>query len=368
MSNLDYVNGRVEAVLRAFVAFRLTIAILATTAVAGPVLANPSCPPITGGRVVFPDGAIVMNTGLAVNPDGAAASYAPGDRGYTYLSNGVNLIDNGRQMSCSSGGNAGRCRREWARAEAGGFRQGTPEFCVFAMEVEPLSARAQKIPCELPNRGRYVVGNGKGRPVSGTPVPTITGGSVTPYMSTTTLTHTRNGRTEFIDSATLPGLVAPVSRSDLVGAVAWVQFGGRSAFAIVNDTGPRFGEGSVALHQMLRNGRIGPSQPLGPIPVGDRCGPAEASLRPPFVSRPDGGNTDRCRAGHTPTTAADVRAYSGIDSGVISIILPAARPAMRGRTVTAEVTPALLHDLARAAGYTPEKLAGMAACVARQRL
>lgn len=113
-------NRYTESGLRTLVTFRVAIAVLAATTVAGTALATPACPPMVGGRVIFPDGTIAMNTKLEVNPDGAAASYAPGDRGYTYLSNGVNLIDRGRKISCSSDGNAGRCRREWARAEQAG--------------------------------------------------------------------------------------------------------------------------------------------------------------------------------------------------------------------------------------------------------
>ncbi len=133
----------------------------------------------------------------------------------------------------------------------------------------------------------------------------------------------------------------------------------------MNDIGPRFGEGSVALHQALRNGQIGPVQAVGPIPVAQRCGDAETGLRPPFLSRPDGGKADRCRAGYQPRTAADIRAYEGIGSGVFSVILPGVRPPMDGRTATVELTPALLRDLAVQAGYTPQKLADMAACAAQ---
>ena len=338
------------------------IAALATAAVTNAASAAPACPPAKDGLVVFSDRSIAMSTGLAVNPDGAAASYTPGDHGYTYISNGANLIDHGLKVACSAAANAARCRRDWAAAEGGGFGPGTPEFCVFAMEVEPLVPGARKIPCE--QKGRYVVGNGKGRPAAGAPVATVDGGTLVPYASTTTLTHTRNGKTVYVDSTAVPGLVAPRRRPDLVGAVAWVRFGGRALFAVVNDTGPNFGEGSIALHQELRSGQVGPFQPLGPLGVAQRCGPAETGLKPPFVSRPDGGQADRCRAGYRAKTSADIRAYTGIEKGVTSIILPLVRPPMTGLTVKVEITPALLQDLALKAGYTPEKLAGMAACVA----
>jgi hypothetical protein len=49
----------------------------------------------------------------------------------------------------------------------------------------------------------------------------------------------------------------------MVGHVAWVAFNGKSTFAVVGDTGPAFGEGSIALHQLLRYGQLAP-QLVGP--------------------------------------------------------------------------------------------------------
>ena len=320
------------------------------------------CPrPDGNGHVIFPDGAILMKTGLEVNPDGAAASYTPGDHGYTYLNNGVNLIENGTKVSCSGGGNGARCKEKWARAEAGAFGAGTPEFCVFAMEVEPIQPGGQLTGCE--KRGRFVVGNGKGRPKAGASVPKVGGGSSATYSSTTTLQHTRNGEAVYVDSGSIAGLVVPQSRSSLVGAVAWVRYGGSSGFAIVNDTGPAFGEGSVALHQLLRNGRIGPVQPIGPIAVNLRCSAAESDMQPPFVSRPDQGQTDKCRPGYAARGPADIRAYSGIAGDVVSIILPTVKPPMQGRRVTEELTADRMQALASAAGFSQEKLQQMASCI-----
>src|SRR5689334_19105861 len=82
--------------------------------------APPSCPRASGHHLNFPDGSIAMRTPLAVNPDGAAASYVPGDHGYTYIANGVNLREHGTKVSCS-GANGSRCRTAWVKAEAGAF-------------------------------------------------------------------------------------------------------------------------------------------------------------------------------------------------------------------------------------------------------
>lgn len=190
-----------------------------------------SCPaPGLGGRITFPDHSILMRTQLAVNPDGAAASYTPGDHGYTYITNGVNLHERGKKVSCSDSANTARCREQWNLAEAGAFGVGTPEFCVFAMDVEPITKGSQTTSCETDDR--YIVGNGKGRPKAGKQITTVSGGTLTSYSSTTTLTHTVKGEVAYVDSAAIPGLVVPRSRSDLIGSLAWVRFGGQETFAI----------------------------------------------------------------------------------------------------------------------------------------
>lgn len=156
--------------------------------------------------------------------------------------------------------------------------------------------------------------------------------------------------------------MVPTTRPELVGAVAWVRYRNRDSFAIVGDTGPAFGEGSVALHQMLRHGTIGPAQPVGPIPLEQRCRSAETSLKLPFQSRPDVSG-DRCRPGGTPQGATDIRAYGGIDERAVdSVILAGVKPPMQGSTATGAVTPAVLEALASAAGFTRARLAAMADC------
>ena len=178
------------------------------------------------------------------------------------------------------------------------------------MEVEPWRPNDRLVPCPKSEKGRFLVGNGKGRPKSGPTVPGFNGEAAPTYVSTTSLQHTRDGTLSYVDSSAIPGLVVPKWRKDLVGAIAWVKFGEHQGFAIVNDTGPRFGEGTVALHQLLRRGQIGPAQRIGPIPLAERCAGEELQLKPPFVSRP---KEDRCRPGYRPKGPADIRAYSGID-------------------------------------------------------
>jgi hypothetical protein len=89
--------------------------------------------------------------------------------------NGVNLIKDSKIMSCSIAENKSRCHTKWLAAEANGFTAGTPEFCVFAMEVEPLTSGGQKFVCDDPQNGRSTVGSGKGRPKAGATVSNVLG-------------------------------------------------------------------------------------------------------------------------------------------------------------------------------------------------
>ncbi|WP_199084604.1 hypothetical protein [Bosea sp. ASV33] len=341
----------------------LALALVATSFGVGSAVGQPTGCPVAdaAGHIVFADGAILMETKLAVNPDGAAASYLPGDHGLTYLNNGVNLSRGGKKVGCVA--NQALCASEWRRAELGAFGSGTPEFCVFAIEAEPILPGSSLVPCERPREGRFLVGNGKGQPKLGDAIASVSGTSVRPYVSTTSLRHRKDGKTAYLDSGAIPGLVVPLERADLKGSLAWVRYGAHSTFAIVSDTGPAFGEGSVALHQLLRTGAVTPLPAVGPIPVGARCGPAESGLLPPFQSKPDGGKADRCRTGHKPGTSADIRAYEGIGRGVVSVILARAKPPMTGSTVSEEVTTDRLRNWADAAGYGTSKLEAMARCL-----
>lgn len=58
-----------------------------------------------------------------------------------------------------------------------------------------------------------------------------------------------------------------------------------------------------------------------------------------------------------------IRAYSGIEEDVMSIILAAVKPPMDGTKVTEELTVQLLARLATEAGYTTDKLRQMARCL-----
>ena len=260
----------------------------------------------------FSDGSIAVRAPLAVNPDGGAASYTVGDHGFTYIANGLARWRAGKREGCDAA-----CSAAFKAAEAAGFKDGTDEFCVFAMEVGPIEPGRVTVPCA----GGTVVGNGKGRPLPGERLKSIAGVQVQAYRSTTSLQHLVDGKPRHLDAEALPLAVSP--GAELLGRVLWVGGAGMHAsHALVGDAGPAFGEGSIALHQLLRAGAVTPQKP-GPIPVASRCSAAETSLREPFQSRPNGGaglltllpasNSPVINAGSNPTGALyDERLYKGL--------------------------------------------------------
>jgi hypothetical protein len=301
---------------------------------------------------VFADGSVAVRARLAVNPDGGAASYTVGDAGFTYIANGLDRWSGGTTSSCQAGG----CRPDVLKAEQMGFGAGSPAFCVYAIEVDPFTEGGSRAAC---GAGKWVVGNGLGKPKLGPTLAGVSGQSVQTYRSMTSVTHRLEGETRYLDSEVLPIAVAPAR--EYLGKLVWVGGEGFTpTLAIIGDRGPAFGEGSIALHQLLRTGIVTLQKP-GPIPLDQRCGPDELGLKPPFVSRPGGGSADRCRPGRTPTTSSDVRAYVGIDAVLDYVILGEAALPRKGMAVQEEVS--LQSMAAAAAAYTPERIQQMLACL-----
>ncbi|MEJ8851817.1 hypothetical protein [Variovorax rhizosphaerae] len=330
---------------------------VATAAAAPPA----SCPgPTTIGGLPgarFADGSFGVKGPLAVNPDGAKASYTVGDHGFTYISNGMDRWN--PKVSCLASGS--NCSSLFLQAEKGAFAPGTPEFCVYAIEVEALAPGGQTVAC---GGGKKVIGNGKGRPrVGQDQLDTIEGGKTRYYASMTHLNQLVDGMVRSIDSATVPAIVVPTSSPDLLGRVVYVTFEGRSTVAVAGDTGPRFGEGSIALHELLRYGSLQTPQKIGPISIANRCGDAEKSLKAPYESRPDKGKGDLCNRPGARLGPADVRAYTGIDAGVTMVLLGKARLPMKSIVSQVPVTVDALRKAATDAGYTDESMQRTAACL-----
>lgn len=304
-----------------------------------------------------PAGVTVHHLPLKVNPDGTPGSYTPGDHGFTYIANGMNLYENGRIVACS-GETSKRCRRLFLQAEAQDFGPGSPTFCVFAIEVVGYTPGAEAPSCDSERPYRRLVGDGRGRPRQGQALPNITGGNSPTYASMTSLRHTVAGHPVYLDSATVPALVAPSAR--LLGAIAWLRYGNRSSFAILGDSGRSLGEGSIALHQYLRYGALQPPQPLGPIPISQRCGSLESSVRAPFRASP--GPDDQCRRNREPNSVSDIRGYANIIDPVDIVILENVRLPRQSNVILTEVTPSELQGAAAQAGFTPTRLAVLAGC------
>lgn len=300
----------------------------------------------------FSDGSVAVRAPLAVNPDGGSGSYTVGDHGFTYIANGLAAWRNGKRESCDTA-----CTADFKEAEGKGFAAGTSEFCVFAMEVEPLDPEQARTPC---GSGRYVIGNGKGRPKLGAMLNTVMGNQVQSYASTTSLQHLVKGKSQHLDSESLPIAVTPDIA--LLGTVVWVGGAGfSSSYALIGDKGPAFGEGSIALHQLLRTRSIA-QQKSGPIVVGDRCGTGELSLQPPFQARPDLRN-DNCKADYKAKSQSDIRAYSGIGKVLDFVILGKAAFQRKDTVIQTTVTGESIKSTADQAGYTPEKISRMLACL-----
>lgn len=303
---------------------------------------------------VFRDGSIAVRARLAVNPDGAAASYAVGDGGFTYIANGMDRWKDGIKTSYQTAS----CRADFLAAEERGFGPGTASFCVYALEVVPFAAAGKITAC---GTGKSVIGNGLGKPRMGGTVESVGRTSVQTYVSTTSIRHTVNGDTRYIDSAALPVAVTPLPK--LLGKVAWVGGSGfKPTLAVLGDVGPAFGEGSIALHQLLRWGSVEPQKP-GPIPIEQRCSKDELAIRSAFISSPDASN-DWCRKGYKARSKSDVRAYAGIEEMLDFVVLGKTGLLKSGSSIIAtEVSLQALKEAS--AEYTDEMIQRMLACLPR---
>ena len=300
----------------------------------------------------FADGSIAVRARLAVNPDGGPASYTVGDHGFTYLQNGMSRWNGNQTQSCDA-----TCVADFAQAAKADFGPGTPMFCVFGMEVEALAAGQSPKSCK---KG-YVAGNGMGRPKMGGLLETVAGEKIQAYFSATSLRHLVDGEARYLDAESLPVAVTPTT--DLLGKVVWIGGAGyKPTWAVIADSGPAFGEGSIALHQLLRYGKVSSQKP-GPIPVAKRCGPEELNLKAPYVSRPDAKN-DRCKPGRTASSGSDIRAYTGINEMLDFVILGKDLLAKKGGVIQSEVTQEALQ--AAVSAYSEQRIQQMLSCLPKE--
>lgn len=178
--------------------------------------------------------AILFESIMQVNPDGAPDAYHPDDIGTVFLCNGLKVGRTCNQV----GGWKAECMAGYRQAKAEGFSGKTP-ICFFAMATDPKD-------------GRPVIQN-QDDPRPG-------------YFVSTTSLHQPGGDvlrpSGQVDSNEVPFAVIPGSWQG-VGAFAGPKLGdygvayrksnGKFASFVVADTGPasKLGEGSVALVKAL---------------------------------------------------------------------------------------------------------------------
>lgn len=307
----------------------------------------------------FEDESFAFRSPLNVNPDGAKASYTVGDHGYTYISNGMNRRSGSGWASCVNENKL--CSSQFKEAEDKAFGPGSPEFCAFALEVEPIPPQTSTQEC---GDGRKIIGNGKGRPILGPDqLGTVEGGKTSYYKSMTHLNQQIDKKRLSVDSMIVPMIVVPASKKEMLGRIAYVTFQGKSTLAVVGDTGPDLGEGSIALHELLVYGALQDPPPIGPIKLADRCGPVEMKVKQPYAIRPD-TKDDLCKPGRKMQGAADIRGYGTIPGGVVTVVLGKARLPMLSSTLSKDaITLSSIKKASDDAGYTAETLDRMAQCL-----
>ena len=306
----------------------------------------------------FSNGAIAIRTGtFNVNPDGARSAYTVGDHGFTYIANGVDLYVNGQRRKCTRDLQCGTLFQEAAERK---FAKGTREFCAYGIKAEAFPG-GRLTPC---GGGAALIGNGKGKPVIGDELTTVTGDKVLSYQSLTTLSHKIAGKISALDSETIPTAVIPKDAAKLIGKIVWVRAHKNEAtetLAIAGDTGNAFNEGSIALHQLLAYQKLIP-QKTGPIPAGLRCGPEESALQAPFNSAPDkAGDTCQIKAAHPGN--ADIRAYTTMQGPIDLVILPDGGFQVADLLVDEEVSIDSIRAKFQQGTFTEEKIREMAACM-----
>lgn len=326
---------------------------------------EPACLTITADS----DGNMVIKSIMTVDVDGAPSAYAKKNLGLDYIGNSIDYYtDRNEWIDC---GNS--CVAKFLLDEKDWSKAGST-FCGFALEPD-RSAGKKLVPC---NRGKgYTLGKGGTSPKEGTPFTGVDGSLIVPYVSTTTVKHRVGGAVVSVDSQTIPFIVTPGTGAKKVplGTIVWV--GGKGwygQFAVVADIGPAFGEGSVALHQLLRDNAINKINP-GYIKATDRCRKSE-QVSPPYRSAidphaelckkicDDGDNDVACKV----KGGTNIRADVGFTQEIEFVVLTNAVIKLDARNFADQLIfvakdpkdpkefVGSIEWVARTAGYTDEKI------------
>lgn len=246
---------------------------------------------------------IIVRQGLKANADGARRAYQLEGHGTDYLCNGL-FVRKGDGWSNERG-----CRAQALETIAQGeerdgwihFEGGTP-LCVFGFHVEGVEGRC--------GAGSVVGGTLNGEAMGGkAPLVSLDapGGPLRHFVSTTSIADKQvDLRSRYIDSETIPFVVRPrawgssfptarfslrdyayVHVKTATGKRGETIRGPRGSYALVADTGPakEFGEGSIALHQLLVYGEL---RPPPPYELSSGAHPRSDEIFHPYADRGDG--------------------------------------------------------------------------------
>jgi hypothetical protein len=262
--------------------------------------------------------AIIIKQDMRVNADGARTAYEVNDHGSSYLCDGLTARHQGKWITRRPCGALVSEAIELATIENDElhFAAAGPQLCIFGFHVEGGQAN-------VPGCSHVAVGGGHAGAKA--PLMSIQASDTTlQYLVSSTSLRNRNvDVTErYIDSEQIPFIVVPgrwqygqVSLRDYAYVYSPTKLNieqealnvPRGSFAIVADTGPRgkFGEGSIALHQMLVFGKLRAPPTYQKVATGARH-PEQAQIFHPYQDRGDG----------------DIRAKSNIDSTLWYILFP----------------------------------------------
>jgi hypothetical protein len=250
--------------------------------------------------------AVIIKQHARVNADGAIRSYALDGHGFSYLCDGLTWKSSqGYTFRGECPKNAAEAIRRARRNDSGvlHFSKEGPTLCVFGFHVSD-GLSGQK------GCNNLVVGGGVGG--SAPVVEVKTSGGTHPHFVSTTSVKNIGGHAgtpeREIDAAAIPFIVRPGEWSDSfpqaafelrdyayvyspgpVGVKRESLTGPRGVFALVADSGPKkkFGEASIALHQLLAFGELKPAPAYMPTPKG-KPHPRAQDIFHPFLDTGDG--------------------------------------------------------------------------------
>lgn len=244
--------------------------------------------------------AVIVRQDMRVNADGARSAYELNNHGISYLCDGLTARDDNKWVTTKPCGSltANAIEQAQIKNDTLYFYNQGPELCIFGFHVE--GGRKKVKGCS----GTVI---GAGQPDATAPLTSVSspGGPLHYFISATSLTNRDVDVTRrYIDSEQIPFIVIPgrwhhenvrlgdyayVYSPNALGIKDESLSGPRGSFAIAADTGPRnkFGEGSIALHQMLVFGELR-KPPLYQEVAGNSRHPEQSAIFHPYQDRRGG--------------------------------------------------------------------------------